>query len=1188
MVKIKHLCVGLFLLCPLAAQGIDVIRFGAVPNDGKNDREALQQAINECRKHPGSVLRLAPGVYNLRDDKALEYEYNAINGVYGDDPQAHFFKPDAEYVIGLDLDGLRDVTIEASGAVLLVEGWYETLAITHAQNLTIKGLVLTHRRPPFTEGTVVRSDSTSFDMEVDTLRYPLDAHRPWGRVHYYDPRLQRHYIGRDVVRRERIDARTFRLHTSTHPAVGDVCILRYSGHTRPAILIKESAGVTLRDVTIHSQPGMGVVGHRSENIRMYGLRVVPAAGAVTSTNTDATHFTHCRGEILFDHCAFGGQGDDCTNVHNYYWEVEQTAPQRLALFVRKADLHALSLDYPDIGDTLALVRRSNLSPVENFIVREVTTDEEAFRVEVEVDKPFGHDPRQFYLTNLTRRPSVVIRHCTVSSHLARAFLLKTRDIHIADNVIVHSSGSAIQLGAEAGWRESGPVENALIERNRIVGCGYDLGTQRGSAISVEVSGISTPTTRMNRGITIRDNDIDVVGDIAIYVAHATDVEVADNRITGCKEEVRLENVSTSSRWQVDDNRNSISWLPHARLPHYDHIEMSGQRISVVLRYGVEKGGAFVLERSFVWPMLRTLPNDTHGSLMRRWGWNVTDMIAVNGRRATGERVERVTLDGILTVHSSFAPSADDRLRVTRYLFPSVDKPVWCEKYVLRNTGSRELAIEVPASHAMLRTDPARGVDGEYDIEATLSGAGRVLGEGDSLVFYSTYKAGREGDPLPPVDVEAELWARKALVAGFSNNLVLETPDTVINTLFDFAKTRAAESIYKTKGDFMHSPGGESYYAAIWANDQAEYVNPFFPFLGYDIGNRSAYNSFMHFARYINADYRPIPSSIIAEGLGTWNGAGDRGDAAMVAYGAARYALASGNRDEAKELWPLIEWCLEYCRRKLNASGVVASDTDELEHRFPAGEANLCTSSLYYDALRSAVYLGKDLGKPHALLADYSTRADALRTAIERYFGAVVEGFHTYRYYEGNDVLRSWICIPLTVGIYDRKDETLRALFSPRLWTSDGLLTQAGSTTFWDRSTLYALRGVLACGATERGLSYLRHYSATRLLGEHVPYPIEAWPEGSQRHLSAESGLYVRIITEGLFGIRPTGLRSFAFTPRLPKDWNVMALSDIHAFGHTFDLRIARKGTRIHAEVWSDGRLVRKYAGKEGATFSVTF
>ena len=30
---------------------------------------------------------------------------------------------------------------------------------------------------------------------------------------------------------------------------------------------------------------------------------------------------------------------------------------------------------------------------------------------------------------------------------------------------------------------------------------------------------------------------------------------------------------------------------------------------------------------------------------------------------------------------------------------------------------------------------------------------------------------------------------------------------------------------------MHGPGGGRYYAAIWANDQAEYANPFFGYLG---------------------------------------------------------------------------------------------------------------------------------------------------------------------------------------------------------------------------------------------------------------------------------------------------------------------------------------------------------------------
>lgn len=71
--------------------------------------------------------------------------------------------------------------------------------------------------------------------------------------------------------------------------------------------------------------------------------------------------------------------------------------------------------------------------------------------------------------------------------------------------------------------------------------------------------------------------------------------------------------------------------------------------------------------------------------------------------------------------------------------------------------------------------------------------------------------------------------------------------------------------------------------------------------------------------------------------------------------------------------------------------------------------------------------------------------------MDSYFAAEVEGFDTYAYYKGNDVLRAWICIPLTVGINERAKGTIDALFSPRLWTDNGLLTAAGSKTFWDRS-----------------------------------------------------------------------------------------------------------------------------------------
>ena len=446
-------------------------------------------------------------------------------------------------------------------------------------------------------------------------------------------------------------------------------------------------------------------------------------------------------------------------------------------------------------------------------------------------------------------------------------------------------------------------------------------------------------------------------------------------------------------------------------------------------------------------------------------------------------------------------------------------------------------------------------------------------------FSAIISARREREQPLTCDVAAEIEARKRLVAGWQNNLVLETPDPVLDRMFAFSKIRACESIYETKNGPMHGPGGERYYAAIWANDQAEYANPFFPFIGDDYANASAMNAWKMFASWMNDEWKPIPSSIIAEGTDYWNGAGDRGDAAMIAYGAARYALARGNREEARQLWPLIQWTLEYCRRQLNEAGVVRSDRDELEGRFPSGNANLCTSSLYYDALLSAAYLSRDLRQPVSVAKHYEQQARELRTAIDQYFHAEVEGFNTYRYYEGNEVLRSWICIPLTMGIYDRAKGTIDALYSPRLWTKDGMLTQAGSETFWDRSTLYALRGALMAGDTERTLGFLQYYSRTRLLGSHVPYAIEAWPEGNQRHLSAESALYARIITEGLFGIRPTGLHSFTVSPRLPKEWPEMSLRHIRICGGDFDLHVYRDAKqRVRVQLIKAGKVVKETAG----------
>ena len=626
----------------------------------------------------------------------------------------------------------------------------------------------------------------------------------------------------------------------------------------------------------------------------------------------------------------------------------------------------------------------------------------------------------------------------------------------------------------------------------------------------------------------------------------------------------------SQRWTAKNG--GIFWDVAAdkKLPHYDHIETSGLASSTIVNYGVRANGRLAITRHVAFPTLRKLPNDTYGSLSHNFKEEQSAVIVSDGKEAA-LRVQSVEINGMIAI--TFA--AGD-LRVVRTLYPGVST-AFIERYEITNTGERTQKIEFSAPYYFGTTDSSKGYRKQsYDIffgaadqngiyDKNVSCAHTLeLESGGTVTLYTVCGASVSGETFT-VDCKADFDARAAYLTDVSEDLILETPDENINTMFALAKIRSGESIIRTDEEiYLHSPGGGNYYGGIWANDQCEYVYPLFGYSGYGVGKQAALDGYRLFMRYMRRSYAPIPSSIVALGKLKFF-AIDRGDASMFAYGAARYALSCGDRAIAEELFEGVQWCLTYALKQKTAEGVIASTSDELETRYPSGDANLCTSSLTYDALVSAAYLARDLEKPR-LAKEYEEEARALRAAMEAHFGYTVEGYDTYRYYNGNTVLRGWICIPLTCGIYDRAEATAEALFNSRLWSENGVVTQAGDTTFWDRSTLYAFRGAFASGQADQALEKLLQYTRTRLLGEHVPYAVEAWPEGNQAHLSAESGLYARIFTEGLFGIRPTGLKSFQVSANLPSAWDSAALRRIHICGKVVDVRMEREGDFVRVSV----------------------
>lgn len=547
-------------------------------------------------------------------------------------------------------------------------------------------------------------------------------------------------------------------------------------------------------------------------------------------------------------------------------------------------------------------------------------------------------------------------------------------------------------------------------------------------------------------------------------------------------------------WQPRPDQKSITWdlTRETRLPHYDNLELSGQQVSAIIRYEVDQAKHLRLSRDIIFPQLRRFTTPTESPyrayLRGEYRDELLPMLTLTNQKIEIGPIDSVCISGKL----SFYFQARNGLRVVRSLFPSMRERCLMEKLTLFNTSDSTRTVGIGTTELQ---QEETGWNGSYH-RRVFSDAQRTvtLPPGARYEFGLYFVATLASEAAPTVSVAAVERSRDAFLDSMAINLQLYSPDPVLNTLFYFSKIRAAESIFRSRYGLVHSPGGGNYYVGIWANDQGEYSGPFFPYLGYHTGNQAALNAYRIFQRNLPKDGSKSWASFEMDVTFPF-GERDRGDAAMLAFGATHFLLAAGEPRYSAELWPLVAWCLAYCRRRTTAAGVVASESDELEGRFPAGSANLSTSCLYYGALVQAARLARAMHQPAAVSATYQRQAQELAAAIERYFGAELAGLHTYRYYQENTTLRSWISLPLVVGLSARRAGTLDALFE-QLWSANGVLTELRPGTeaapvFWDRGTLYAFRGAFKAGAADRALARLRSYSTTRLTGFRVPYAVEA-------------------------------------------------------------------------------------------------
>jgi hypothetical protein len=468
----------------------------------------FRAAAAYLRENPGTTLLLEPKTYYLRDEKARRLQEDVMAGKYTKDPEPLMFNPQFDYVSGIDLRGTEDVCIDGQGASLVFDGFMENFSLQYCKQVTLKNINIDLARKAYSKGTVVGSGEGYTDADFGDQSLLCEA-MPTLRVPIFSPRLRRfvnsRYPGNLYLmdgNMKRLGGGVYRLFDIQHEELGDIIHLTHCFHFRPSILIYEAENTVLENVCIHSHCGMGVVGHRSRDILLKGLKIVPSPGEAMSTNTDATHFTSCAGLLRYEGCQFEGSGDDPANIHTYYHTITQAQGNACTAVVKApTGTHCQKLDYFDPGDTLELTGVSDLTSVRTYRVLESRPDFENQSCDYVLDGDLPENFSDYFLADITQMPRLEVVNCSSVRHRARTFLVKTRDVLIENNFFgsITGHGSAVSIAAEGGWHEGVTSANVVIRNNRIVDCA------RGISIGISAP---QPDKPAHKNITIENNLID--------------------------------------------------------------------------------------------------------------------------------------------------------------------------------------------------------------------------------------------------------------------------------------------------------------------------------------------------------------------------------------------------------------------------------------------------------------------------------------------------------------------------------------------------------------------------------------------------------------------------------------------------------------------------------------------------------
>ena len=508
---------------------VDIADFGAVPNDGQDDRAAVFAAIAQAKSISGPVqVDFSPGVYD-------------------------FFATTTNFSMGIGnaaipLQNCENLILDGHGAEIVIHRQDVSFAwVWVSTNLIVRNFSIDYDPLPFSQGTVaeILSDGTGFLLELDP-GFPVpndpfftscvswgmlkDATLP-GRLKANVPSFFRY----DEILAE--GSNLFRVVLSDASQilnfeVGDAFVI--NGRSASIGRYGLSENITFDQLTVHACPSSLFVGTQTSQLNVLNCNGQLKGNRLIVSGADGVHCQSARIGPWIENCDFEGLSDDCLNIYGLpIFVLEQVSPTQMTVYARAPILPGDHLAFfdPNAGRVMQETTVVSFSgttlvlsdPVEamNIAPPGTPTDVRGWKI---YDHAYNLDSIGNYF---------VYRNNHMHDGRRYGIFIKASYGLVEGNVFEGLSRTGMVLENNIGWPEGFWAQNLVIQSNRVSECGYGNSDPCVSIVSKKLAGTVevANTIPFQKNIFLLNNMLNAVTGPALELSGVSNLVAEGNAFT---------------------------------------------------------------------------------------------------------------------------------------------------------------------------------------------------------------------------------------------------------------------------------------------------------------------------------------------------------------------------------------------------------------------------------------------------------------------------------------------------------------------------------------------------------------------------------------------------------------------------------------------------------------------------------